>query len=97
MAHTLSANWINTRRKLSRDKRLTVEARQVICMTADVGAKWIRSYDHLPPAVRKRLANSPYNICPTCLTMEIGTPTVAAYLAAIDAIEASERKLWQAK
>jgi hypothetical protein len=94
MTHTLSANWTKTRWQLSRDSRLSIEARQVICLTADQGAVWLSAYDLLPPAVRQRLAKSAFNICPTCLTIETPTPTVATYLAVIQAIESFERKLW---
>jgi hypothetical protein len=98
MTHALSAHWTQTRRKLIRDKQLTLEARQVICMTGDQGFVWIDGYDVLPPAVRRRLRDSAFNICPTCLDIEahksMKTPTVAHYLTVVSVVEAFERKLW---
>jgi hypothetical protein len=40
---------------------------QVYCLTADEGHVWIHTYDTLPVAVRRRLRNSPFNICAACL------------------------------
>lgn len=36
-------------------------------LTGDEGHVWIRHYDTMPPAVRKRLRSSAFNICPACL------------------------------
>jgi hypothetical protein len=36
-------------------------------MIADAGHVWIHVYDTLPAAVRRRLCNSHYNVCPACL------------------------------
>jgi hypothetical protein len=41
---------------------------QVVCLTGDAGHEWIHCYDSLPPTVRRRLRNSPYDICAACLT-----------------------------
>jgi hypothetical protein len=58
-----------------------------------------RSGDDLPPPVRRRLAGSVHNICPTCADMEARSeaaarglrwPTIAVYF---DVIEAIEQKL----
>jgi hypothetical protein len=71
-----------------------LEARQVKCLTADAGHIWMPNYDRLPPAVRRRLADSPFNICAACMDIEahrtIRTgrkPSLAAYFAAIETIE----------
>jgi hypothetical protein len=48
----------------------TFEATQVKCLTADEGHVWMPAYDRLPPEARRRLANSPFNICPACVAME---------------------------
>jgi hypothetical protein len=42
---------------------------QVKCLTGDEGHVWIKSYDALPSVVRKRLRNSPFNLCAACLVM----------------------------
>jgi hypothetical protein len=73
-------------------QRLTdLEARQVKCLTADAGHIWMPTYDALPPVVRRRLANSPYNICAACMDIEAHRmgrkPSLAAYFAAIETIE----------
>ena len=75
----------------------THEAQQVRCLTGDQGSEWIHGLDELPPPVRRRLAESVYNICPTCVNMEArsnargrGRPTITVYF---DVIEAIERKL----
>lgn len=62
--------------------------RQVKCLTADAGHVWMPSYDKLPPAVRRRLARSPFNICAACLQVEVGRKAgVESYFAVIEGIE----------
>jgi hypothetical protein len=77
----------------------TQEAQQVRCLTGDQGSEWIDGLDDLPPPVRRRLAESVHNICPTCVAAEadlealargLRRPTIAIYF---DVIEAIERKL----
>jgi len=77
--------------------RSSQEAQQVRCLTGDQGSEWIHGLDDLPPPVRRRLAESAHNICPTCVDMEAGRnargrgrPTIAVYF---DVIEAIERRL----
>jgi hypothetical protein len=71
----------------------TLEGRQVLCLTADEGHVWMHCYDPLPPVVRRRLAQSPFNICSACMVIEARKvaprrrPTVATYLDVIAAIE----------
>ena len=78
------------------EQRAGLEGRQVKCLTADAGHVWIYCYDHIPRAVRQRLAASPFNICAACLDIEVkeqarqrreSNPTPAAYLVAIAQIE----------
>ena len=67
-----------------------LDGRQVRCTTFDEGSRWIHGLDELPPAVRRRLANSRFNICPTCVAMDTrrnGKPSLAIYFAVIEAIE----------
>jgi hypothetical protein len=70
-------------------------------MTFDEGSVWIHGLDDLPQPVRRRLAESVHNICPTCVGMEtrrvaaergLRRPTVSLYFEVITAIE---RKLEQ--
>jgi len=72
-------------------KRMAVlDGRQVRCTTFDEGFVWIHRLDSLPPPVRRRLANSCFNICPTCVDIDTrrnGTPSLRLYFAVIDAIE----------
>ena len=72
-------------------KRMAVlDGRQVRCTTFDEGAVWIHGLDKLPPPVRRRLANSRFNICPTCVLQDArrnGAPTIKLYFAVIEAIE----------
>jgi hypothetical protein len=74
----------------------TQNAQQVFCTTGDEGSEWIHGLDALPPAVRRRLADAVYNICPTCVAMDarceakrrrLRNPTVGIYLDVIAAIE----------
>jgi hypothetical protein len=74
----------------------TLEGRQVKCLTADEGHVWMHSYDGLPPAVRRRLAESPFNICAACMGIEAHKatpkrkerkPSIATYFAVIERIE----------
>ena len=72
-------------------KRMAVlDGRQVRCTTFDPGDVWIHDIDALRPPVRRRLANSRFNICPTCVGMDVrrnGKPTLELYFAVIEAIE----------
>ena len=67
-----------------------LDGRQVRCATFDEGSVWIHELDDLPLPVRRRLAESVHNICPTCVgidTRRNGTPSIKLYFAVIDAIE----------
>jgi hypothetical protein len=72
-------------------KRMAVlDGRQVRCTTFDEGSVWIHGLDKLPSPVRRRLANSRFNICPTCVDIDTrnnGTPSLRLYFSVIDAIE----------
>ena len=64
--------------------------RQVRCGTFDDGARWIHRLDQLPLPVRRRLADARYNLCPTCVDIDVrrnGPPTLKLYFAVIEAIE----------
>jgi hypothetical protein len=79
------------------EQRADLEGRQVKCLTADAGHVWMHCFDPLPPVVRRRLAESCFNICPACMDIEAHKtaqhPTIETYFAVIDSIE---RKLAQA-
>jgi hypothetical protein len=67
-----------------------LDGRQVRCTTFDEGSVWLHGIDELPLPVRRRLANSRFNICPTCVDIDTrsnGTPTIALYFRVIEAIE----------
>ena len=72
-------------------KRMALlDGRQVRCCTYDPGDVWIHDIDRLPPLVRRRLADARFNLCPTCLTIDVrnnGAPTLKLYFAVIEAIE----------
>jgi hypothetical protein len=63
---------------------------------------WMKNYfDTLPPPVRRRLRDSPFNLCPACLVTEFAPKVRArhpeysgagALLAAIEAMETELRK-----
>jgi hypothetical protein len=83
MAIKLNPIWGSKRMAL-------LDGRQVKCCTYDPGDVWIHDLDKLPPPVRRRLANSRFNICPTCVDIDTrrnGTPRLKLYFAVIDAIE----------
>jgi hypothetical protein len=68
----------------------TLEGKQVKCLTSDEGHVWIYGYDRLSSKVRSRLANSPFNICPVCLTIQVrrkGKETDVDYFRRIQEIE----------
>jgi len=83
-----------TRRGWTRamEQRAELNGRQVKCLIASEGHLWMRGYfDRLPPAVRRRLAESRFNICPACMDeearMAASKPSVAVYFAVIESIE----------
>ena len=52
--------------------RKSDDENQNVCLYATEGHLWMRKwYDPLPPSVRRRLQNSPYNLCAWCLVLEI--------------------------
>jgi hypothetical protein len=81
---------------MMRRRGSTHEAQQVRCLTGDQGSEWIHGLNDLPAPVRRRLAGSAHNICPTCVEMEAASeatarslrrPTVSVFNAVITAIE----------
>jgi hypothetical protein len=78
------------------EQRADLDGRQVKCLTADAGHVWMHYFDPLPPVVRRRLAESCFNICPACMDIEAhktaSRPTVETYFSVIEEIE---RKLKQ--
>jgi hypothetical protein len=72
-------------------KRMAVlDGRQVRCETFDEGSVWIHGLDELPLPVRRRLANSRFNLCPTCIllaTRSNGTRSLKLFHRVIDEIE----------
>ena len=91
------ADWTPTM-----EQRADLEGRQVKCLIASEGHLWMRDYfDRFPSVVRRRLAESAFNICPACMDEEAHTaarqrketkPSVGTYFRVIEAIE---RKLGQ--
>jgi hypothetical protein len=81
----------------SMEQRADLDGWQVKCLIASEGHRWMRDYfDCLPSPVRRRLADSPHNICPACMSEEaarvaagqrLKRPTISVYFAVIDAIE----------
>jgi hypothetical protein len=80
--------------------RADPDGKQVRCLTADAGHVWIHAYDKLPPLVRKRLAESPFNLCAACMDIEahhvavdrgLRRPSLRIYF---DTIQAIERELF---
>ena len=74
------------------EQRADLNGRQVKCLIASEGHLWMRGYfDRLPPVVRRRLAESRFNICPACMDeearMAASKPSVAVYFAVIESIE----------
>jgi hypothetical protein len=86
------AGWMPTM-----GRRADLDGRQVKCLIASGGHLWMRGYfDRLPAAVRRRLAESSFNICAACMSEEaereaaaqrLKRPTITIYLATITAIE----------
>jgi hypothetical protein len=82
--------------KSGKGLRIDPDGKQVRCLTADEGHVWMHCHDRLPPLVRRRLAESAFNLCPACMDIEahhvaaargLRRPTVRIYLDVIDAIE----------
>ena len=77
------------------DRRSDPKGRQVFCLTADEGHKWIYALDDLHPAVRHRFASSNFNICPMCAKGKASLAarqlkkelTVGLFFAVIEQIE----------
>ena len=84
------------------EQRAGLEGRQVKCLIASEGHLWMRDYfDRFPSIVRRRLADSTFNICPACMDEEAHTagrqsketrPSVDTYLFVIKTIEQKLRK-----
>ena len=83
-----------------RGLRTDPDGKQVRCLTADEGHRWIHVYDGLPKPVRKRLAESPFNLCAACMDIEarhvaatrgLRRPSLRIYF---DTIRAIERELF---
>ena len=91
------ADWTPTM-----EQRAELEGRQVKCLIASEGHLWMQGYfDRFPSVVRRRLAESAFNICPACMDKEAQMaarrrketkPSVGTYLLVIKTIE---RKLKQ--
>ena len=91
------ADWTPTM-----EQRADLEGRQVKCLIASEGRLWMQCYfDRFPSIVRRRLAESAFNICPACMDKEAQMaarqrketkPSVSTYFRVIEAIE---RKLKQ--
>jgi hypothetical protein len=72
---------------------------QTKCWIATEGHIWMKDYfDTLPPAVRRRLRQSTFNLCPACLVTEF-LPKVRsqqsrekALFTAIEVMEADVRR-----
>jgi hypothetical protein len=79
------------------EQRADLEGRQVKCLIASEGHLWMRNYfDRFPSVVRRRLAESTFNICPACMDEEAHTaarqrketkPSVGTYFRVIKVIE----------
>jgi hypothetical protein len=79
------------------EQRAKLEGRQVKCLIASEGHLWMQGYfDRLPSVVRRRLAESAFNICPACMDKEAQMaarqrketkPSVGTYLIVIKTIE----------
>jgi hypothetical protein len=73
-------------------KPKTMEAEQVRCMLGDEGHVWISWMNRLSPAVRERLRNASFNICPACLRCAVGSNgSDADYFRCIEAWEDEDR------
>ena len=78
--------------------RDTDQENQTRCVLSTHGSIWMKGYfDTLPLAVRRRLSESPFNLCPACLQTEF-LPKVQfqhsrekALMAAIEVMEAEVR------
>jgi hypothetical protein len=79
---------------------------QVKCYTSDEGHVWIADYDKLPPAVRRRLRESSFNLCAACLEAFVlpevhrrhpSYPRQKALFAAIELMEAEVRRIGDGK
>ena len=54
------------------------EINQTYCLLSQHGSLWMENYyDRFTPAVRRRLQQSPYNLCPACFEMYV-VPRVRA-------------------
>jgi hypothetical protein len=78
--------------KWAKAKSKTLEGKQVKCLISDEGHVWIYAYDKMSPRVRIRLANSPFNICPACLSGQVRGRTDADFFRCIEIIEQELRK-----
>jgi hypothetical protein len=74
------------------------EILQVKCWTGDEGHVWMDDFDVLPISVRRRLRNSPFNLCAACLVtfflpkVRSGQSRERALLTAIEIMESQVRR-----
>jgi hypothetical protein len=85
----MAQNWATA-------KGRSEEGMQVKCLIASEGHLWMKGhFDRLPPLVRKRLADSRFNLCAACVDIAANNlakerktkPSISIYLATIAAIE----------
>src|SRR5215472_12775557 len=84
------------------EQRADLEGWQVKCLIASGGHLWMRNYfDRFPSVVRRRLAESAFNICPACMDIEAHAaarqrketkPSVGTYFRVIEVIEQKLRQ-----
>ena len=78
------------------------EINQTYCLIATGGHMWMKGYfDNLPVAVRERLRQSPFNLCPACLQTEVLPKVQRQYRsrerALFASIEVMERQVFRAE
>jgi hypothetical protein len=87
-----NADWTPTM-----EQRSSLLGQQVKCLIASEGHIWMQDYfDRFPRPVRRRLAESAFNICPACMDQEAHAaahqsketkPSIGTYFRVIEAIE----------
>ena len=63
---------------------------QGICLVSEEGWRNMNTFDNLPPPVRRRLARSPFNLCPMCVMQHVvvqGREDVMTAIAVIHQFE----------
>lgn len=72
-------------------KNITRDTFQGMCLQAYDGRQTIALMDYFSPEIRKRIAESPFNLCPACIYDKTLEKTPQGFIQTIERFEATIR------